>query len=272
MTLIRRTTIVPLLAAACALANTATAQQPPALLEPAVQLATEQQQKLNAEQDRRKGELMEFLSVDNKLVKGKPYSASSETDVVQTLADGNRIVHHTASKFYRDSNGRIRNEQTFGVVDASNTVPPETKVFIDDPVANTAYVLEPNLKTARKLTRSRKFLDELNADSNTMARVKLPKLDEGRDIVKQDLGKKVIEGVQCTGTRQTITIPAGQVGNEQPISIITDTWFAPGIAAVVQSSTSDPRFGQTSYALHNVQQGEQSSELFALPADYRLDN
>jgi hypothetical protein len=76
--------------------------------------------------------------------------------------------------------------------------------------------------------------------------------DENRDVVKEDLGTRNIEGVDCTGTRQTITIPAGAVGNEKPISIVTETWFAPAIAAVVESTTDDPRYGKTTYKLANV--------------------
>ena len=33
---------------------------------------------------------------------------------------------------------------------------------------------------------------------------------------------------------ETITIPAGAVGNEKPILLVTETWFAPAIDAVVQ--------------------------------------
>ena len=99
----------------------------------------------------------------------------------------------------------------------------------------------------------------------------LPKLDEKRDIVKEDLGKRTIEGVECTGTQQTATIPAGEVGNERPIAIVTETWYAPSIAAVVQSSTNDPRFGQTTYQLRNVQLSEQQRQLFEPPSDYRVE-
>ena len=59
---------------------------------------------------------------------------------------------------------------------------------------------------------------------------------------------------------------------ERPIAIVTETWFAPSIAAVVQSTTSDPRFGQTTYQLHNVQLNEQPSQLFEPPSNYRVEN
>jgi hypothetical protein len=40
---------------------------------------------------------------------------------------------------------------------------------------------------------------------------------------------------------------------------------------VVQSTTSDPRFGQTTYQLHNLQLKEQQPQLFAPPSDFHID-
>lgn len=142
------------------------------------------------------------------------------------------------------------------------------KVFIDDPVSNVAFVLDPREKDALQLPRSRKFLDEREAGSVPKV-YKLPPLDEARSITEQDMGSKTIEGVLCNGKKQIITIPAGQIGNEQPISIVTETWYAPSLDAIVQSSTNDPRFGQTRYELHNIQLGEQAVALFEVPDSFK---
>ena len=107
--------------------------------------------------------MLEMVAADAQVVKGKPYSADTSTETVQTLADGNRIVHRTVSKFYRDSDGRTRREQTFGNVDPEHPSPHEVKVFVDDPVSGTAFVLDPASKSAEKVQRSREFLDERNA-------------------------------------------------------------------------------------------------------------
>jgi hypothetical protein len=90
-------------------------------------------------------------------------------------------------------------------------------------------------------------------------------------VAKEDLGARNIEGVECTGTRNTITIPAGVIGNEKPISIVTETWYAPAIAAVVESTTDDPRYGKTTYHLTNVQLSEPARSLFEPPANFRLN-
>src|SRR5574341_2035935 len=53
---------------------------------------------------------------EGKLVKGAPYSAEAITEVVQALADGNRIVRKISARVYRDGSGRTRREQTVAAV------------------------------------------------------------------------------------------------------------------------------------------------------------
>ncbi len=268
MTSLPRTIALIFLASSCALAHQAPTVQIAGLPDPAAQEAERASQaELRAKKEIQ--EKLEILSAHNKVVTGKPYSANSATDVVQTLSDGNRIVQHSSSVIYRDGQGRIRREQTFPGFEGH---PGETKIFIDDPVSSTAFMLEPDQKTARRITSSREVMLKLERSSNTMANVKLPKLDEQHDILQEDLGTKNIQGVQCTGKRQTITIPAGQVGNERSIAIVTETWFSPDIEAIVQSSTNDPRFGQTTYTLQNLQLKDQPITLFIIPNDYRVEN
>lgn len=240
---------------------------------------------------------LEVVAADAQVVKGKPYSADTTTETVQTLADGNRIVRRTVSKIYRDSDGRTRREQTFGNVDPEHPSPHEVKIFIDDPVNGTAFVLDPGSKSVDAVQRKRTFLFDRKGEDeskgpivresedaqedgpvhmmvrfrdehsgNALAAV-LP--DDKRETVKEDLGSRNIEGVDCTGTRQTITIPAGAIGNEKPISIVRETWFAPVISAVVESTTDDPRYGKTTYQLKNVQLNEPSRSLFEPPPDFK---
>ena len=58
---------------------------------------------------------IEFMSgpiaFDNEPVTGAPYSAEAVTEMVQTLADGNRIVRESKAQIARDGKGRTRREQ-----------------------------------------------------------------------------------------------------------------------------------------------------------------
>ncbi|MSO30284.1 MAG: hypothetical protein EXQ48_04965 [Acidobacteria bacterium] len=79
-----------------------------------------------------------------------------------------------------------------------------------------------------------------------------------------------MEGVIVDGTRITTTIPAGQIGNELPIHVVSERWFSPALKALVMSRQSDPRFGETTYRLTNITLGEPSPDLFEIPSDFTV--
>jgi hypothetical protein len=86
----------------------------------------------------------------------------------------------------------------------------------------------------------------------------------------EDLGEQVLEGLLAHGTRMTDTIPAGAMGNERPIEIVTERWFSKDIDAMVLERFSDPRVGETVFRLVNVVRGDPSPTLFEVPQDYSL--
>ncbi len=225
------------------------------------------------------------------VVKDKPYTADSITESTQVLADGNRITRRNESRFYRDSQGRTRREQTMsalGVFQSAND--PVTMITINDPVAEATYFLDPVAHTARKLQPFRLALGDA---AKTFERP-VPPPGVGISIrgagnaafgpgpalepfvpteaTTEDLGRQVLEGVLAHGTRETATIPAGAIGNERPIEITSERWYSDELEAVVLSRTSDPRFGETSYRLVNVARGEPSADLFAVPQGYELQS
>ncbi len=87
---------------------------------------------------------------------------------------------------------------------------------------------------------------------------------------KESLGTQTIEGVQAEGTRVTFTIPAGEIGNEQPINIVSERWYSPELQVVVMTRRSDPRSGETIYRLTNINRSEPARSLFEIPSDYTL--
>lgn len=93
------------------------------------------------------------MTFENKVVKGAPFSGEMVYESVQTLADGNRIVNRSATPIYRDSQGRTRREQSFtffGPLGGGNNERRAIQIF--DPVSNTSYTLDPQSRTAQKMT------------------------------------------------------------------------------------------------------------------------
>lgn len=236
------------------------------------------------------------MSFEGKPVKGAPYSAEAVTETVQTFSDGNRIQRKSSSSVYRDSEGRTRREQTLAAIGpwAAAGDSPQV-IFINDPVTGVHYILNQREHIARKLPspsfggklevsaapidsettrpgKRMKFLRTVDAERASgpalpLAGVYTPFSSKPQT---EPLGKRVIEGLQAEGTRSTVTIPAGQIGNELPIQIISERWYSPELQAVIISKHSDPRMGETTYHLTNVNRSEQPHSLFEVPSDYTI--
>jgi hypothetical protein len=92
-----------------------------------------------------------------------------------------------------------------------------------------------------------------------------------RNSITEELGVQVIEGIQAEGRRTTITIPAGDIGNEQPIIIVSEVWISPELQLLVYSKRDDPMSGQTIYRLTRVDRSEPDASLFQVPAGYEVN-
>jgi hypothetical protein len=272
-------------------------------------------------------------------VKGAPYSAEAVTETIQTLGDGNRIIHNSSAKIYRDSAGRTRHEQSLKAIGpwaVSGEAP--VMISIDDPAASAHYNLDSNTKTAHKMMTRWMALDDavkgkIQQDKQTIRVVNdaeagatvngaagfgvvtrgpsqtganvatggasAPKFaiagvsggpvsvampgvpamganaifawgGEG-EVNTESLGKQTIEGVEAEGQRITVTIQAGKIGNERPIVTVNERWYSPELQTVVLSKNSDPRIGETTFKLINIDRNEPDPSLFQVPADYTVE-
>jgi hypothetical protein len=86
----------------------------------------------------------------------------------------------------------------------------------------------------------------------------------------EKLEARSFDGVQAEGTRTTTTIPAGEIGNEQPIQIVDERWYSPELQVIVMTRHSDPRSGETTYRLTNISRTEPAATLFQVPSDYTV--
>src|SRR5688572_9973989 len=97
------------------------------------------------------GRTMAFVAEEighERVVKGAPYCADALHESIQPLADGNRIVRKQLTKLCRDGEGRTRQE-----VDSDG----RKRIYLRDPVAGEAWLLDPERKTARRLAGGGRF-------------------------------------------------------------------------------------------------------------------
>lgn len=264
-------------------------------------------------------------------VKNAPYSAQAISERLQQLPDGNQIERRTHSASYRDSQGRTRQE----VRDAKGEL---RVVTINDPVADTMWILTPATRTAQKLpsrsdiarqagAAARERIEQLRREGRLprVERVERAERDAAgaerttvhverdsdgsREAVRvirvprgpdapaapmigpqlgaivanaagdmkwasrassRDLGTREFDGVRAEGKLRSYEIPAGEVGNRNPITVADETWYSPELQVTVYSKHSDPRSGDYIYRLEGLKRGEPDAALFTVPSDYKV--
>lgn len=213
-------------------------------------------------------------------VQGSPFSGTEQRHSLQVLGDGTRIERTETSLISRDSEGRLRME----------TMPADgegrASITIQDPVAGANYFLDPVQKTATKLPAPKGLpmtippppsgLAILSASSSiadgprVVAMTAMPGKAGGDPPAEESLGAQTINGVLAKGTRTTIDIPVGQIGNDRALQVVSERWYSDDLQMVVKTMNSDPRFGTTTYELTNINRSEPDPTLFQIPADYTV--
>ena len=216
-------------------------------------------------------------------VTGAPYSAEEVTEHVQTLVDGTHINQPSRrTVFHRDSLGRTRIERTFPLPPGASGAAGPNIIEISDPVSGARYTLDPRSRTARKFsfpsapptpppgtTAIPKGLAVQTAIPTVSP--SLPDIQPQRpQFSRESLGTQTIEGLLAEGSRTTVTYPVGAVGNDRPITTVSETWTSPELKTVVLSKNSDPRNGDSTTRLTNISRVEPDPSLFQIPSDYEI--
>jgi len=235
-------------------------------------------------------------------VKGSPFCATVVNEHTQVFADGNRIHTTDNSNLCRDSQGRTRRESQLDLLGAIPQGSAPKLITITDPVAGVRYTLDTESKTARKMSlksgpmpmvkgmKGTATEDVMYFSTKGPGELPPPPPGAGATMIfenhvvnhgpgpelgqappsSENLGDQVINGIHATGTRMTTTIPAGQMGNEQPINIVSEDWYSADLKITVMTKHTDPWAGTVSTQFTNVSSSEPDGSLFTVPSDYKI--
>ena len=187
------------------------------------------------------------------VVTGSPLSAKEVRKTVQTLGDGTQIENAETSLVYRDSQGRTRTESRDGAA-----------ISILDPVGSFRLQLNSASKMAIRIPVPAALMPVAPMVTRP------PAASENSRPTIEDLGFQPQNGVMAQGTRTTMIIPQGQIGNNREIRIVNERWFSKDLQMLVKTVNSDPRFGVTTYDLTDIVQADPDASLFQVPAGYTL--
>jgi hypothetical protein len=251
-----------------------------------------------------KFEVQARMPLETRTVKNAPYSAEVATDHMQQLADGNRIVEHSSGRVYRDREGRVRREEdrpsghpAISIFDpvsgVSYSLDPERRIAwkssaqvgvalmnkLDAAKMEAARIeeLKRRVEQAPEVIEMRKKVEAEHRTAETMTvetaggMMTMRRSSIGGEQHKEEaLPARTIEGVRVEGRRMTTTIAAGAIGNEWPITIVSEEWTSPDLQLLVLTDRKDPRNGDSSYKLQGIQRGDPSPSLFQVPSDYEV--
>lgn len=220
-----------------------------------------------------------------------PFSAEAVTTVNQMLRNGTRLEQSTTARYYRDSLGRLRVEllmeglrqpETMSERHIRLTICPFSRVF---PGELGCYSLDPVTRTKR--WGSRWFLPLTKVHHGAfngvpVGGVRFMHFARAQDILRYEpqvvadsiqhepLGRRRIAGVDTTGERTSVTIPAWVHRNEAPLDLVDDEWESAELGLVIYARYSDSKGGFIEYRLKNIRRAEPSPDLFVIPADYNV--
>lgn len=209
-------------------------------------------------------------------ITGEPYSAHTETLHTQSLEDGTKIERKmSVINSFRDSQGRTREERYIALPDMPGEPGDLISVIIHDPTTGVSFLLNPKNHTARELPGLP--VGNVGRDTITIPQHGVPVTLNGSPRKRQhptittvDLGTQEIEGVIVNGTRTTMDFPTGLVGNDRPFSVVTERWQSPELKLFLLTKLSDPRSGETTTRVTNLDRSEPDPSLFQVPDGYTI--
>lgn len=198
-------------------------------------------------------------------VTGAPFSATRTITHVQALSNGTTITHTTVVNESRDSNGRT---YTASTTNGSNF----TSYHVLDPVSRVSISWNSNTKEAHltHLPDPSQFhgRNQANGEQGSGTQDTHGSRRNGVQPEVEDLGTKSIAGVPAVGTLTTRTIPAGKIGNSEPLVSTHESWRSSDLKIEIERTDTDPRDGTTTVESTNVNRDEPAATLFAVPAGY----
>ncbi len=240
-------------------------------------------------------------------VTGAPYSAEQVREHTQTLGDGTRIHTENTVKLYRDGQGRVRREtpEMISIYD-----PVAGVGYTLNPKTMTGSKMHVSVSTKTGPNSVSWTATASSSDGHTVQMINGTKTEthtvvgsgEGKgagvgvativpdgnigyafstitgdktvvfnkNANAESLGTEMKEGVNATGERRTETIAAGQIGNDRPIQVVNEHWYSPDLQMDIMTTHIDPRSGEDTMRVINIQRGEPDPSLFAPSAGYQI--
>lgn len=199
-------------------------------------------------------------------IPNQPFSATLQTEWVRYTGEGGTITLANERPIARDGKGRIYQQRWFLVPKFGKAKSQMSWIQIADPKQHTLYSCNPGRHICE--------LETYNPAHELAAAEPRKPVPNGTlvqdHLTVEDLGTKRIAGVDTIGQRETNTIDVGTMGNDQPLSAMTETWHSQELAINLISIRTGPMVGKQTFTITDLSATEPDAELFKVPAGYEI--
>ncbi len=196
-------------------------------------------------------------------VRAEADAVRAEADAARALADQQRRAADQARVAANEARARIDQLRKEGkLTEATHVIIKEVQRGVE-PTEVRVRVAQP---VAAAMPAAR-------AMSAQIAPLIVGAVNDGKwsaKAVTRQLDGREFSGVRAEGSQRSYTIPAGEIGNRDPIEVSSETWYSPELQVTMYHKRSDPRSGEFVYRLDKLKRGEPAAALFSVPSDYTV--
>lgn len=199
-----------------------------------------------------------------------PFSLTVTAEWSRPFANGGTFTTVNSRPIKRDSVGRIYEERWLMSPKGSNIPSRMSWIQIADPVAHTFYECEPR----QKVCELRTLRDSVTARFDP-ARIKSGPLKDAKGEEKgtrthEDLGAGSFAGMQVHEYRDTMTVNAGVMGNDLPMSTVRQYRFCAELGLNLSSTVEAPQIGRQIFTVTELSTSEPDASFFQPPQGYKV--
>jgi hypothetical protein len=195
-------------------------------------------------------------------VAGKPFFAKDNIVWTRKLEDGSTVTTQLHAVVARDGQGRIYRERR-SFVPANGTKEPKLEeIIVYDSAAHT--------RTSCVIATRQCLITSYRPAMTFRSRRAGPFADGTMTLAREDLGSNTIDDLSVIGTRETVTVDGGVVGNEKPLVTTREFWYSPALETNLSVVRNDPRLGTQSIHLADLSRAEPDAAIFEVPSGYTM--
>lgn len=209
-------------------------------------------------------EVMESIVVPP--IPNAPFTATLATEWARPTPDGGTITLVNQRQIARDSQGRLY-EQRWALVPKGGDVKS---------IMTWIQVADPNQKTVYNCNVIRQTCDLLAYNPAPDLAAAQPAIPRGpvrnaRDSIDvENLGTRIVAGMDTVGTRVTTTLAPGTIGNDRPVTRTTESWRSEPLAINLISVRTAPLTGTQTFTITELDANPPDPQLFQPPDGFRI--